>query len=222
MNSNAELNVIAALDLNPIKAKLMHKESGEGWSPAQVNEVEFEYRRFLQLLKLYPEEQVTPRFDVDIFWHYHILDTMKYAADCEKIFGYFLHHYPYSGHEDEDDQTNHNSKAARTQDLYAATFGKAWLPQAVTMAFCEGVALNDRSHSVRMVPRPAKMAFCEGIVKMAFRQGVAQNDGSYSVCPAPMAAKLAFCEGVAKLAFCEGITQDNRAVQVRPLLAIAA
>lgn len=32
MISNNDFALIAALDLNPIKTKLMHKESGEGWS----------------------------------------------------------------------------------------------------------------------------------------------------------------------------------------------
>ena len=79
------MNVINALDLDPIKVKLMHKESGEGWSLERANAVEFEYRRFLTLMKKYPHEQTSPLVDVDTFWHYHILDTMKYAADCEAV-----------------------------------------------------------------------------------------------------------------------------------------
>ena len=133
MNSNAELNMIAALDLDPIKVKLMHKESGEGWSRTQVDAVEFEYRRFLCLMKLFPHEQVAPRFDVDIFWHYHILDTMKYAADCEQIFGYFLHHFPYSGLRGEDDEAAHQRIGARMQELYEATFGEAYIRQEKAM-----------------------------------------------------------------------------------------
>lgn len=27
-------------------------------------------------------------------WHAHILFTQKYAADCDRIFGSFLHHFP--------------------------------------------------------------------------------------------------------------------------------
>jgi hypothetical protein len=129
MNSNAEFNKIAELDLDPIKVKLMHKESGEGWTLEQANAVEFEYRRFLSLMKLFPHEQTAPLFDVDIFWHYHILDTMKYAADCEQIFGYFLHHFPYSGLRGEDDEVVHQQIGARMQELYEATFGEAYIRQ---------------------------------------------------------------------------------------------
>ncbi len=92
MISNNDFEAIAALDLNPIKVKLMHKESGEGWSLEKANAMEVEYRRFLYLMKAFPNDETTPQVDVDTFWHYHILDTMKYAKDCEQAFGYFLHH----------------------------------------------------------------------------------------------------------------------------------
>ncbi len=33
--------------------------------------------------------------DLDLFWHEHILDTMKYAQDCKCIFGHFIQHDPH-------------------------------------------------------------------------------------------------------------------------------
>ena len=129
MISNADFTVIAALDLDPIKVKLMHKESGEGWSLEQANAVESEYRRFLYLMKMYPHEQTAPLFDVDTFWHYHILDTMKYEADCAAIFGYFPHHFPYIGLRGEDDEAAHQRVGARMQALYEATFGESYVRQ---------------------------------------------------------------------------------------------
>lgn len=123
MNANIEFTAIAQLDLDPIKVKLMHKESGEGWSLAYATMIEGEYRRFLCLKKLFPEEPLAPLFDVDIFWHYHILDTMQYAADCDAVFGHFLHHFPYLGLRGEDDEEAHHRVGARTKELYAATFG---------------------------------------------------------------------------------------------------
>ncbi|KGF78191.1 hypothetical protein IA69_31825, partial [Massilia sp. JS1662] len=114
------------LDLEPIKTKLMHVESGEGWSLEKANAVEKEYRRFLCLMKLYPEEDTAPLVDVDTFWHYHILDTMKYAVDCEQVFGYFLHHYPYVGMGDEADEQFRLDSGDRMRDLYEATFGEAY------------------------------------------------------------------------------------------------
>lgn len=127
MNSEQHFAPIAALDLDPIKVKLMHKESGEGWSLAYVDAVEFEYRRFLYLVKQFPHEQVAPLFDVDVFWHYHILDTMKYAADCETVFGYFLHHFPYVGLRGEQDLEAHHRVSERMRELYEDTYGEEYI-----------------------------------------------------------------------------------------------
>jgi hypothetical protein len=126
MNANDLFNAVMQLDLEPIKTKLMHGPSGEGWSLEKANAVEKEYRRFLCLMKLYPDEGTAPLVDVDTFWHYHILDTMKYAADCEQAFGYFLHHYPYVGMGDEDDEQFRLDSGDRMRDLYEATFGDAY------------------------------------------------------------------------------------------------
>jgi hypothetical protein len=142
MNANELSKAITELDLSPIKFKLMHAESGEGWSQEKTNAVEKEYRRFLCLMKLYPDEDSAPTMDVDAFWHYHILDTMKYAADCEKVFGYFLHHYPYVGMHGEDDEQLRIDSGERMRTLYEATFGDAYpgtekTPISAT-AYCAG------------------------------------------------------------------------------------
>lgn len=123
MTPNDPFNAIYDLDLDPIKVKLMHEASGEGWSLEKASAVEFEYRRFLILMKMFPNEHASPLFDVDIFWHYHILDTQKYAADCAAIFGYFLHHFPYVGLRGEADETAHRQVGMRMKELYEHTFG---------------------------------------------------------------------------------------------------
>lgn len=134
MISNDAFNAVLDLDLDPIKVKLMHQASGEGWSVAKANAVETEYRRFLYLMKMFPDEQAAPLADVDTFWHYHILDTMKYAADCEQAFGYFLHHFPYVGLRGEDDEAVQRRSAERMRELYEASFGDGYARAAG--AFC--------------------------------------------------------------------------------------
>jgi hypothetical protein len=136
MISNNECTAIAQLDLDPIKVKLMHKESGEGWSLERASAVEVEYRRFLSLMKMFPNEQTAPLIDVDTFWHYHILDTMKYAADCEMAFGYFLHHFPYVGMRGEDDAAEQQRAGSRMQELYEATFGEPYGGRLGSSAWC--------------------------------------------------------------------------------------
>src|SRR5690242_7879317 len=141
MNTDDLFNAVMELDLEPIKTKLMHVESGEGWSLEKANAVEKEYRRFLCLMKMYPEEDTAPLVDVDTFWHYHILDTMKYAVDCEQVFGYFLHHYPYVGMGGADDEQFRLDSGDRMRDLYEATFGDAYpgaRTEAAATAWCDG------------------------------------------------------------------------------------
>lgn len=135
---NDAYKAIAELDLEPIKVKLMHKESGEGWSLERANAIEFEYRRFLILMKKYPDEQTAPLVDVDTFWHYHILDTLKYATDCEAVFGYFLHHFPYIGLRGEADEEAHHRVGQRMKELYEETFGEDYI---------RGAAGNDAAFS---------------------------------------------------------------------------
>lgn len=127
MKNNATYTAIAALDLTPIKTKLMHVASGEGWSQARADAMEIEYRRFLYLMHAFPDEHTAPTVDVDTFWHYHILDTMKYAADCEQVFGHFLHHYPYLGMEGASDEGAEQRGAERMRELYERTFGEDYI-----------------------------------------------------------------------------------------------
>jgi hypothetical protein len=34
----------------------------------------------------------SPTAEVDRFWHQHIINTMNYGPDCERVAGQFLHH----------------------------------------------------------------------------------------------------------------------------------
>jgi hypothetical protein len=154
----------------------MHKESGEGWSLEKVNAVEVEYRRFLYLMKSFPNEETAPQVDVDTFWHYHILDTMKYAKDCEQAFGYFLHHYPYIGLRGEDDVAVQQRAGERMRELYEATFGvqaadgQAWCGAAVQAAAWCGAA--DEAGKTAWCGAAVKTAWC-GAAKPAAQAAVA-------------------------------------------------
>lgn len=112
------------VDLSMVKMKLMDKEEGEGWEEAYADEVIEEYRKFLVLTKN-NKEAIVPSTIVDKVWHHHILDTHAYAPDCERIFGHFLHHFPYFGMRGEQDYHDLQNAFARTLELYEKTFGEA-------------------------------------------------------------------------------------------------
>jgi hypothetical protein len=181
MISAESFQAIADLDLEPIKVKLMHEASGEGWSLQKANAVEFEYRRFLYLMKTFPHEQTAPLVDVDTFWHYHILDTMKYAADCEAVFGYFLHHFPYIGLRGEEDEEVHHRVGNRMKELYEATFGESYLKAEAAYS---GVPAQQADAAYSGVPAAAYSGVPAAEAKTAY-SGVpaAQATTAYSGVP---------------------------------------
>jgi hypothetical protein len=128
------IEAIEALDLGPIKFKLMDPEEGEGWTRELVEHMETRYKRYLTLVAKYPRETIAPDKDVDRFWHAHILDTRKYIDDCERVFGFYLHHFPYFGMRGADDAAALAKAGERTRELHEAEFGAA--PGRTDSAFC--------------------------------------------------------------------------------------
>lgn len=55
---------------------------------------------------------------------------MKYGVDCERVFGYFLHHFPYVGLRGEADLEAHHRMGERMKELYEETFGDDYLHAA--------------------------------------------------------------------------------------------
>jgi hypothetical protein len=98
------------LNLEPIKFQLIVKE---GWSLERADRVANEYVSNWQIIKAGASE-IIPTQEVDEFWHTHILDTKKYAADCEKFLGQFLHHFPYLGLRGVEDYKDWREKVNQT------------------------------------------------------------------------------------------------------------
>lgn len=114
LSTDERLMRLGELDLTNIGRKLMEPApEGKGWTAEQVTNAELWYRRYLELCLRYPSFPVVPNYPIDTFWHQHILDTRAYIADCNNVFGEYLHHYPYFGlngdadvRDDSFDQTN--------------------------------------------------------------------------------------------------------------------
>jgi hypothetical protein len=223
MNMNDLFKVVMELDLDPIKVKLMHVDSGESWSQVKANLVEKEYRRFLWLMKMYPNESIAPLVDVDIFWHYHILDTMKYARDCEQVFGYFLHHYPYIGMRGKDDEQFRLDSGERMRTLYEASFGDSFDERAAELA---------RTTARRTVPAPAKPGTrhidLSGLAP-SIRAGMAAKASSdphgaaaTAYCAGPMPPGVAYCAGPMPpgVAYCAGPMPPGLDYSAGPVAAV--
>ena len=106
-----------------IAYKLMYPETGEGWTQEQTTKAIADYLKFLTLRHLYPALEIVPSEEIDRVWHTHILDTQKYAVDCQQVFGSFLHHFPYFGIRGREDRRNLEAAFARTQSLFEEHFG---------------------------------------------------------------------------------------------------
>ena len=69
-----------------------------GWTATQTRYALDWYLRFLYLRKIKPNEPLAAlSHAADDLWRQHILDTRKYADDCQTLFGLFLNHQPIYG-----------------------------------------------------------------------------------------------------------------------------
>jgi hypothetical protein len=121
------MSLIDSVDLSMVKLKIMDKEEGQGWDEEYADYVESRYRRYLCMILLSGGKgSVVPTKEIDLFWHQHILDTRAYAADCDRVFGEFLHHFPYFGMRGEDDARNLESAFEETKATYFRLFGEEY------------------------------------------------------------------------------------------------
>lgn len=116
----AALSKVAEVDFTMLKNKLGVEY---GWSEEHRNEAEDLYRKFLALNMVYPERKICPTGPIDEFWHAHILDTRAYAADCDKLFGQFLHHFPYFGMRGPEDRQNLEDTFQESRELFIRHYG---------------------------------------------------------------------------------------------------
>ncbi|MBF2754056.1 MAG: hypothetical protein ISN29_02185 [Gammaproteobacteria bacterium AqS3] len=117
---------IAGIDLEMVKMKLAEPGEGIGWSPAQCEDAEIEYKRYLTLCVHYPhpDYSIVPNKIMDTMWHYHILDTRAYCRDCDRVFGGYFHHYPYFGLRGDDDERALKAAFEDTKTRYGKLFGE--------------------------------------------------------------------------------------------------
>ena len=50
------------------------------------------YKQFLCVKRKFPDAPLVPCYDIDLIWHTHIINPIKYASDMTKIGGGVLHH----------------------------------------------------------------------------------------------------------------------------------
>jgi hypothetical protein len=167
----------------------MDADEGKGWSREMVDRMEVEYKQFLTLLVKYPDATIAPSKDVDAFWHGHILDTMKYAEDCEQVFGYFLHHFPYFGMRGAEDAAALDAAAEQMRVLTEKEFGAT---QNADAAYCYAA-------------KPASAAYCYAAKKAdaAYCYAAKKADAAYCYAAKPVSAAYCYAaKPAADAAYC--------------------
>jgi hypothetical protein len=100
------------------------KRDNPDWTDERLGTTEFEYRRFMQLCKTFPEQKISAAPDIDKVWHAHMLDSVFYMRDCDDYFGYYLHHDPCIG---ETDLDGVNDTLATFTKAYGIEPTPAWM-----------------------------------------------------------------------------------------------
>lgn len=118
------LRRIDGLDLEPVVYKLVWPDSAAAELTLAVADMHVGlYRCFLKVCVLHPEAPIVPSKVIDEVWHAHLLDTAKYRADCDVVFGYFLDHFPYAGLRGDEDRAAWLEDFANTRRLFLEDFG---------------------------------------------------------------------------------------------------
>jgi len=90
------LALTATWDFKLAIEKVLEIKNGE-WTRDRAEKAVQNYTRYMAVTKALGGLQMVPNGDIDEIWHMHILDTRAYMADCNALFGEYLHHYPYFG-----------------------------------------------------------------------------------------------------------------------------
>jgi hypothetical protein len=136
---------ILALDLDAIAYKLA---VDDGWAMQEIDEVERQYRAFLHLVRHLPSFRFAPTRRQDAMWHHHILDTEKYARDCQQVFGRFVHHWPYSGLLGPSDAQAQEARFVESQRLLEEIVTATWPIAPITS---QSEERNEDTHVLQYV-----------------------------------------------------------------------
>lgn len=128
---------IENLDLGYLGRKILDDDAFEAqrrngeqlWDEERVTRALQEYKQFLALMQWYPNAVLVPSEDIDDVWHTHVLNTARYQADCESIFGCFQHHAPSSGGSEEVQEEELKDRD-ETLELFEQAFGE--VPESYT------------------------------------------------------------------------------------------
>src|SRR5882672_4289942 len=187
---------IHALDLDPIKLRVMDPELGEGWTREYAESVERAYRNYLTVLVKHPgdAEDIVVSKEVDEFWHTHILHTMKYTEDCERVFGTYLHHNPDFGGRTHAEIQRKAVLGEKTRRLYQRESAMCSAAiQAENAAMCSAAIQAENAAMCSAAVQAGNAAMCSAAVQAenAAMCSAAVQAGNAAMCSAAVRAENA-------------------------------
>jgi hypothetical protein len=207
---------IHALDLESVKVRAMDPELGEGWTREYAESVERAYRNYLTMLVKHPEdaEDIVVSKDVDEFWHTHILHTMKYTEDCERVFGTYLHHNPDIGGRAPAEIERKAALVEKTRRLYQQESAMCSAAiQAEDAAMCSAAIRAVNAAMCSAAVRAEAAAMCSAAIRV----------GNAAMCSAAIQAEdAAMCSAAIRAentAMCSAAIQahnSERAIHMAP------
>ena len=191
---------IDELDFERIKAKLQHRHHGAIAAEA-IRRAEIGYRQFLKLIAKYPDVPVVPSEAVDEFWHMHILDTQRYGSDCERIFGYMVHHDPYLGIDGGEHEAQRQTLASASEALMMREFGQANEGIGATAAYCIKALdeMSSAAYCIRPLADESSAAYCIRPMAQATDAGYCiralspESSAAYCIRPMAKATDAGYC-----------------------------
>jgi hypothetical protein len=125
---------LARIDLTKVMADVVAENGIDAETALRAEDL---YRKYLTLIARYPGQDFTPSRLIDLVWHAHITSTRQYMADCDLLFGEYLHHTMI-----EDQPTRLEASREGTSNVFEAMFGKPMnhglIPEHACMSGCVG------------------------------------------------------------------------------------
>jgi len=134
-----KFSLVDNIDFSMIQQKLQSPKSkhGKGWDNEKASRAIELYKKWLYLKLEDPDAKIVPSVLIDDVWHQHILDTHAYEKDCYRVFGQFLHHFPYFGMRDEQDRANLEAAFSETQKRFETIWGHS-MGTKMEASMCDG------------------------------------------------------------------------------------
>lgn len=120
-----------------LDAVMQHVADDTGLPVADLVRAEDLYRKYLTLRASFPQTDFVPPRLVDHVWHAHITFTRQYMADCDMLFGEYLHHNPAAEGEDMSPVFEANTLPAYQREFGINLMAYGTSPEQMLAAACK-------------------------------------------------------------------------------------